>query len=39
MSGSVKLGVNLLVQDTSEMDESGLKIEGFLRSAPFKFDE
>ena len=38
MIGSVKLGVNLLVQDTSEMDESGLKIEDFSRSAPFKID-
>ena len=38
MIRSVKLGVNLLVQDTSEMDESGSKIGNFLRSAPFKID-
>ena len=38
MIGSEKLGVNLLIQDTSEMDESGLKIGDFSRSAPFKTD-
>lgn len=36
MIGSVNLEVILRVQDTSEMDESGSKIEDFLRSASFK---